>query len=94
MLCYNSKKKDYHVFDICMRNSCFIRYKEGRYPENMESFKIFNSSPMEAEVSFCFFTDSKGETFLLDPPSGTLKPNDSMALTVWAYPKVFNVLLL
>ncbi|XP_025115052.1 hydrocephalus-inducing protein-like isoform X4 [Pomacea canaliculata] len=63
------------------------RYKEGRYPENMESFKIFNSSPMEAEVSFCFFTDSKGETFLLDPPSGTLKPNDSMALTVWAYPK-------
>ena len=30
------------------------RYKEGRYPENMERFNIVNTSPFESEVSFCF----------------------------------------
>lgn len=63
------------------------RYKEGKYPENMEVFHIMNTSPLEADISFCFLTDSKGETFLLEPPNAILKPNESTIITVWAYPK-------
>ncbi|KAK7505680.1 hypothetical protein BaRGS_00002951 [Batillaria attramentaria] len=63
------------------------KYKEGKYPENMETFTILNTSPLDADISFCFLTDSKGETFLLEPPSAVLKPNESTQITVWAYPK-------
>ncbi|XP_069113582.1 hydrocephalus-inducing protein homolog isoform X2 [Argopecten irradians] len=63
------------------------RYKEGRYPENMEKLVINNTSPLEADISFCFQHDSKGETFLLDPPNMTLKPGDTQTLTIWAYPR-------
>ena len=50
------------------------RYKDGKYPENMEKFVISNSSPLEADVSFCFLNDNKADTFLLDPPTTLLKP--------------------
>ncbi|XP_070194710.1 hydrocephalus-inducing protein homolog isoform X4 [Littorina saxatilis] len=63
------------------------RYKEAKYPENMDTFSIHNTSPLEADISFCFLSDSKGDTFLLDPPTACLKPGESTQLTVWAYPK-------
>ncbi|XP_043935458.1 hydrocephalus-inducing protein homolog [Protopterus annectens] len=62
------------------------RYKEGKYPENMEKLQIVNKSPMDAEISFCFQYDQKAATFLLDPPGMTLKPNEKKELSVWAYP--------
>ena len=52
---------------------CF-RYKEGKYPENMEKLTILNTSPLDADISFCFQVDSKAETFLLEPPTMQLKP--------------------
>jgi hydrocephalus-inducing protein len=48
------------------------KYKEGKYPENMETITISNTSPLPAEVSFCFQHDNNGTTFLLDPPSMSL----------------------
>ncbi|KAI1889973.1 hypothetical protein AGOR_G00168420 [Albula goreensis] len=62
------------------------RYKEGTYPENMEKFIIHNCSPLDSEVHFCFQHDTKAATFLLDPPTITLKPNEKQELKVWAYP--------
>ena len=53
------------------------KYKEGKYPENMETMTISNTSPLPAEVSFCFQHDNNGTTFLLDPPSMSLKCGES-----------------
>ncbi|KAK6174452.1 hypothetical protein SNE40_017727 [Patella caerulea] len=64
------------------------KYKEGKYPENMATLTILNTSPLEADISFCYLNDSKGETYLLEPPTMVLKPGESSPLTVWAYPKV------
>ncbi|XP_077982980.1 hydrocephalus-inducing protein homolog isoform X2 [Glandiceps talaboti] len=63
------------------------RYKEGKYPENLEKMVVQNTSPLEADITFCFQTDSQAETWLLDPPAMVLKPGESQELTVWAYPK-------
>ncbi|XP_035679087.1 LOW QUALITY PROTEIN: hydrocephalus-inducing protein homolog [Branchiostoma floridae] len=63
------------------------RYKEGRYPENMEKLTIMNTSPLEADITFCFQQDAQATTYLLDPPSMLLKPTESQELTIWAYPK-------
>ncbi|XP_015224105.2 hydrocephalus-inducing protein homolog isoform X3 [Lepisosteus oculatus] len=62
------------------------RYKERKYPENTEKLIVHNNSPLDAEVFFCFQHDTKATTFLLDPPSMTLRPNEKQELTVWAYP--------
>ena len=48
------------------------KYKEGKYPENIENIIISNTSPLAAEVAFCFQHDNNGTTFLLDPPSMSL----------------------
>ena len=53
---------------------CASRYKEIRYEENYESLTIMNTSQLEADINFCFLNDSKGDTFLLDPPTMLLKP--------------------
>ncbi|XP_077975805.1 hydrocephalus-inducing protein homolog isoform X2 [Styela clava] len=63
------------------------RYKEARYPENMEKIFIQNTSPLNADVSFCYQRDSSGTTFLLDPPNMFLKPGETKPLSMWAYPK-------
>ncbi|KAK6983379.1 hydrocephalus-inducing protein, partial [Biomphalaria glabrata] len=63
------------------------KYREGKYPENMESITILNNSPLDADISFCFQHDSKGDTYLLEPPNMLLKPGESNKLTIWAYPK-------
>ncbi|XP_078688637.1 hydrocephalus-inducing protein-like [Branchiostoma floridae x Branchiostoma belcheri] len=63
------------------------RYKEGRYPENMEKLTVMNTSPLEADITFCFQQDAQATTYLLDPPSMLLKPQESQELTIWAYPK-------
>lgn len=57
-------------------SSLFCRYKQGRYPENMEKFIMCNSSPLDADVSFSFLSDVKGETYLLDPPTMQLRPSE------------------
>eukprot|EP00063_Salmo_salar_P029727 XP_014004562.1 PREDICTED: hydrocephalus-inducing protein homolog isoform X1 [Salmo salar] len=62
------------------------RYKERKYPENMERLVIHNNSPLDAEIHFCFQHDTKATTYLLDPPNMTLKPTERQELTVWAYP--------
>ncbi|KAK3085440.1 hypothetical protein FSP39_003318 [Pinctada imbricata] len=61
--------------------------KSGRFPENMEKITVSNTSPLEADISFCYLNDSKGDTFLLDPPTMILKPGESQPLTIWAYPR-------
>ncbi|XP_075327326.1 hydrocephalus-inducing protein homolog [Odontesthes bonariensis] len=62
------------------------RYKENRYPENTERLVVHNNSNLEAEVQFCFQHDTQASTYLLDPPTMTLKPDQKEELTVWAYP--------
>ncbi|XP_073461747.1 hydrocephalus-inducing protein homolog [Aquarana catesbeiana] len=62
------------------------KYKAGQYPENMEKLIIYNASPMESEVTFCFQHDVKASTFILDPPSMTLRPDEKQELSIWAYP--------
>ncbi|XP_072403680.1 hydrocephalus-inducing protein homolog [Chiloscyllium punctatum] len=62
------------------------RYKEGQHPENREIIRIVNTSPMVAEVSFCFQHDSKASTYLVDPPTITLEANQRKDVSVWAYP--------
>ncbi|XP_041964608.1 hydrocephalus-inducing protein homolog isoform X2 [Alosa sapidissima] len=62
------------------------RYKERKYPENMERLVMHNNSPMEAEIHFCFQHDTKATTYLLDPPTMTLKPKEKKELVIWAYP--------
>jgi len=42
----------------------------------MEKFVICNSSPLDADVSLCFLNDSKGDIYLLDPPTMFLKPSE------------------
>ncbi|XP_076808093.1 hydrocephalus-inducing protein homolog isoform X2 [Clavelina lepadiformis] len=64
------------------------RYKEGKYLENREKINIMNTSPLPAQVSFCFQHDSNATTFLLDPPNMSLEPNEVKELSIWAYPKV------
>lgn len=53
------------------------RYREGRYPENMEHITINNCGSSEALVNFCFRTDLNASTFLLDPPEMSLLPGES-----------------
>ena len=57
------------------------RYKEGRYPENMETVTVSNISMMETSVSFYFQRDHNATTFLLDPPDMTLQPGESKVCT-------------
>ncbi|KAM3920677.1 hydrocephalus-inducing protein homolog [Leptodactylus fuscus] len=62
------------------------KYKAGQYPENMEKVTISNVSPLESEVTFCFQYDMKAATFILDPPTMSLKPKEKQELSIWAYP--------
>ncbi|XP_075290309.1 hydrocephalus-inducing protein homolog isoform X2 [Opisthocomus hoazin] len=61
-------------------------YKALDHPSNCEKITILNVTPLEAEVQFFFEHDLKAETFLLDPPSMRLKPNEKQELSIWAYP--------
>ena len=61
------------------------RYKEGRYPENMETVTVSNVSMMETNVSFYFQRDHNATTFLLDPPDMTLQPGESKVLLFLAF---------
>ena len=63
------------------------RYREGRYPENMEQICISNTSPMPAHITFAYLNDSNATTFLLEPPSMSLESGESQTLSIWAYPK-------
>ncbi|XP_075045519.1 hydrocephalus-inducing protein homolog [Mixophyes fleayi] len=62
------------------------KYKAGQYPENMETITICNVSPLDAEITVCFQYDVKAATYILDPPSMTLRANEKQELSVWAYP--------
>lgn len=63
------------------------RYREEKYPENVEKLTVMNTSPIDAEISFCFQQDSTAITFLMEPPAMNLKPGQSEDLYIWAYPK-------
>ncbi|OCT82470.1 hypothetical protein XELAEV_18025000mg [Xenopus laevis] len=62
------------------------KYKAGQFPENMEKLFICNKSPVDSEITFCFQHDVKAVTFILDPPTMHLKPNQQQELSIWAYP--------
>uniref|UniRef100_G1MRN0 HYDIN axonemal central pair apparatus protein n=1 Tax=Meleagris gallopavo TaxID=9103 RepID=G1MRN0_MELGA len=61
-------------------------YKALPFPSNCEKITILNITPLEAEMHFFFEHDLKADTFILDPPSMTLKPNEKQELSIWAYP--------
>ncbi|XP_068458365.1 hydrocephalus-inducing protein homolog isoform X2 [Clinocottus analis] len=79
-------KPGYFEFGPLLCGKTRDRYKENKYPENMERLVIHNDSGLEAEVQFHFQHDSHAATYLLDPPTMTLKPDQKQELTVWAYP--------
>ncbi|RXM33054.1 Hydrocephalus-inducing protein [Acipenser ruthenus] len=79
-------KTDVFEFGPLLCGKTRDRYKEGKYPENMEKLTIHNNSPFDTEIFFCFQNDMKATTFLLDPPTISLKPNEKQELSVWAYP--------
>lgn len=67
---------------ICI-NNCLMyshiglylcRYREIKYPENTENVVIHNNSDIQAEVQFSFKEDNHGTTFLLNPPTMILQP--------------------
>lgn len=59
-----------HDLDISV-----CRYKDNRYPENTERMVIKNNSGLEAEIQFHFQNDTQAITYMLDPPSVTLQPD-------------------
>ncbi|XP_037622519.1 hydrocephalus-inducing protein homolog isoform X2 [Sebastes umbrosus] len=79
-------KAGYFEFGPLLCGKSRDRYKENRYPENTERLVIHNNTGLEAEVQFSFQHDSQATTYLLDPPTMTLKPDQKQELTVWAYP--------
>nr|XP_029134421.1 hydrocephalus-inducing protein homolog [Labrus bergylta] len=79
-------KPGYFEFGPLLCGKTRDRYKENRYPENKERLLIYNNSGTEAEVVFSFQHDTQATTYLLDPPTMTLKPDQKKELTVWAYP--------
>ena len=70
-----------HLLHVHVHVGSFCRYKEGRYPENMETVTISNISMMEVNVLFYFQRDHNATTFLLDPPDMTLQPGESKVPT-------------
>ncbi|XP_065674972.1 hydrocephalus-inducing protein homolog isoform X4 [Hydra vulgaris] len=63
------------------------RYREGRYPENMEMLCISNTSLMKADITFSYLSDSNATTFLLEPSFVSLLPGENQKLKIWSYPK-------
>ncbi|KAK2841889.1 hypothetical protein Q5P01_012089 [Channa striata] len=79
-------KLGYFEFGPLLCSKTRDRYKENRYPENTERLVIHNNTGLEAEVHFRFQHDTQATTYLLNPPTMTLNPNQKQELTVWAYP--------
>lgn len=79
-------KPGYFEFGPLLCGKTRDRYKENRYPENSEKLVIHNNSCLEAEVQFSFKHDTQATTYLLDPPTMTLTPNQKQELTLWSYP--------
>ncbi|CAB1432186.1 unnamed protein product [Pleuronectes platessa] len=79
-------KPGYFEFGPLLCSKTRDRFKDDRYPENTQRLVIHNNSGLESEVEFQFQHDTKAITFLLDPPTMTLQPDEKKELTVWAYP--------
>ncbi|EDV21657.1 uncharacterized protein TRIADDRAFT_30117, partial [Trichoplax adhaerens] len=79
--------RDCYEFGPLLCSKSRERYKEAKYPENMERLTIQNTSPLDVDVQFCFQHDNQAVTFLIDPSRLYLKPYESKELTIWAYPK-------
>ena len=75
MACSWDSIQNYDVLKVSTVSFC--RYREGRYPENMETLTISNTCSMETKVAFCFQYDHNATTWLLDPPAMTLQPGES-----------------
>ncbi|XP_041376326.1 hydrocephalus-inducing protein-like isoform X3 [Gigantopelta aegis] len=63
------------------------KYREGNYPENMQTLKLWNISPLDADITFYYLNDRSGETFLVEPSHIVIPPGEKDLITVWAYPK-------
>lgn len=61
---------------------CVCRYKNNGYVENTEKLVIHNDSGLETEVQFHFQYDTQASTYLLDPPSMTLQPDEKQVFVV------------
>lgn len=61
---------------------CVCRYKNNGYVENTEKLVIHNNSGLETEVQFHFQYDTQASTYLLDPPSMTLQPDEKQVFVV------------
>ena len=56
------------------------RYREGRYPENMEKISMSNTSPMPAHIYFSYLNDPNATTFLLEPSTMVLQPGENQVI--------------
>lgn len=72
LVCFCHSLPLYLQFYMCLY---LCRYKENRYPENTERLVIINNSGLDAEVQFRFQHDTQATTYLLDPPTMALKPD-------------------
>ncbi|KAK7891948.1 hypothetical protein WMY93_023911 [Mugilogobius chulae] len=79
-------KPGYFEFGPLLCSKTRDRYKENKYPDNTERLVIHNISGMEAEINFSFQNDTQAATYLLEPPTMTLKPDEKQELMIWAYP--------
>ncbi|KAM9376113.1 hydrocephalus-inducing protein-like [Pholidichthys leucotaenia] len=79
-------KPGFFEFGLLLCSKTRDRYKENRYPENALKLVIYNNSDLEAVIQFHFQHDGQATTYLLDPPTMTLKADQKQMLTVWAYP--------
>ncbi|XP_077372587.1 hydrocephalus-inducing protein homolog [Festucalex cinctus] len=76
----------FYEFGALLCSKTRDKYKDNRYPENTERIVIRNDSGIEAEIQFHFQNDTQAITYMLDPPTMTLQPDQEQELTVWAYP--------
>ena len=52
-------------------------YRDGRFPENMDTFKISNSGIMQASVHISLKSGQNLPTFIVEPSTMTLEPGES-----------------
>jgi hydrocephalus-inducing protein len=64
------------------------RYREGRYPENMETFTISNCGSIESVMAICFKNDVNASTFLLEPPEMVLQPGENQVSHTYINPSL------
>ncbi|CAF1632179.1 unnamed protein product, partial [Didymodactylos carnosus] len=64
------------------------RIRAGIYPSNLESITISNTSPMDADILFCFLNEVEVSkvAFFIEPTEMVLKPGELRTLKIMANP--------